>query len=47
MQAEIEVMEDRAVFTKFLRPRDKHVIGLKWIYGFVFDASGEIIKQNA
>jgi len=47
MQAEIEAMEDRAVFTKFPRQRDKHVIGLKWIYGFKFDASGDIIKQNA
>jgi len=47
MQAEIEVMEDRGIFTKVPRPRDnKHVIGLKWIYGFKFDTSGEIIKQK-
>ncbi len=47
MEAEMAVMEKRGVFTKMARPKDRKVIGLKWIYGFKFNSDGDIIRRKA
>lgn len=47
MSVEMAVMEKRGVFTKMARPKDRKVIGLKWIYGFKFNSDGDIIRRKA
>lgn len=47
MEQEMGVMTRRAVFSKVERPKDKKVIGLKWIYGFKYNVDGEIMKRKA
>lgn len=40
-------MTRRGVFSKVERPKDRRVIGLKWIYGFKYDAEGEVARRKA
>jgi hypothetical protein len=47
MQAEMEVMRKRGVFSKVERPVGRKVIGLKWIFGFKYDVEGEIARRKA
>lgn len=47
MESEMGVMTQRGFFSKVERPADRKVIGLKWIYGFKYDAKGEITQRKA
>ena len=47
MKEEIEKIEKNKTWTLVLRPRDKNVIGTKWVFKNKLDENGEITRNKA
>ena len=47
IEEEMEIMKKRGVFKFVPRPKDQHVIGLKWVYENKYNADGEITQWKA
>lgn len=46
MQDEIEVMEKNKTWELFKKPKDKEVIGVKWIYKVKYNVNGTMQRTN-
>ena len=46
MEEEIEQIEKNKTWTLVLRPKDKNVIGTKWVYRNKLDKNGEVTRNK-
>jgi len=46
MEEEIEKIENNKTWTLVLRPKDKNVIGIKWVYKKKLDENGEVTRNK-
>lgn len=47
MSKEIEMLRAQDIFEVVQRPKDKNVIGSKWVYAVKWNESGELDKRKA
>ena len=47
MEEEIEKIEKNKTWTLVPRPKDKNVIGTKWVYKNKLDENGEVTRDKA